>query len=122
MSEKKARKPRATPERMPWPAAVDRFGEPALKEGHSYQRVSNWRRDGVPGDVVSRLFRAEERGVTDQSTRLVDAAKTIANMPPPILKMVGQVQQIWTHTNEGQGIGWAILETVVGLLARRPLL
>ena len=44
--------------RMPWQEAVAYFGEAALKRGHSHQRVSNWRRDGVPGSVLIPLFKA----------------------------------------------------------------
>jgi hypothetical protein len=42
--------------RLPWAEAVRLFGEPTLKKGHSHQRVSNWRREGVPGATLLPLF------------------------------------------------------------------
>ena len=47
--------------RMPWSEAVAMLGEDVLKQTHSHQRVSNWRRDGVPGAVLLPLLLAHIR-------------------------------------------------------------
>jgi hypothetical protein len=52
-----------TAKRMPWAEAVGLFGEPALKRGYSHQRVSNWRKGGVPGNVLIPLFLTKLRAL-----------------------------------------------------------
>jgi len=104
--------------RMPWKEAVERYGEPMLKLGHSHQRVSNWRRDGVPGQVLILLERTKHnRDLTIHP--LGDAARTLLSVPPPVLSMVDQLQLVWEHSNQGQGIGWRALESVVLTLTKR---
>ena len=96
--------------RMPWKDVVAKYGPSALKAGHSHQRVSNWRRDGVPGQIVLAMEqRTQHTGV-----------RTLTNVPSPVFSMIERLQTVWDASHQGRGIGWHVLETVVNRLSERP--
>jgi len=112
--------PKPTATRMPWKEAVETYGEPALKAGHSHQRVSNWRRDGVPGNVLIPLARTKHNLAISRTSLLVDATRTLISVPPEVLAVIERVQLVWEYSDKGKGIGWHVLESVITRLAERP--
>src|SRR3981081_205407 len=72
-AQRAQREPRASG--MSWVEAVGMFGEPALKAGHSHQRVSNWRRDGVPGAVTEGLRRGNSSVHSAPEDQLLEAVE-----------------------------------------------
>jgi hypothetical protein len=104
--------------RMPWLEAVALYGEPALKAGHSHQRVSNWRRDGVPGQVLIGLERERRNKelATNRTGVLADAARALVSVPPPVLAMLERIQRVWELSEKGHAIGWRVLDTIIATL------
>lgn len=104
---------------MPWAEAIKEFGEEALKQGHSHQRVSNWRRDGVPGNVLIPLYRRklnqELSAANVESNQLAAVATRLAslvNLPPSVLAALNKLQQVYDET-KGEGPRWRRVEVML---------
>jgi hypothetical protein len=113
---------RSKAERMPWAEALKLFGEEALKAGHSHQRVSNWRRDGVPGNIATQLYRTKVNAdrASQRPSDLLDAARKLemlGSLPPQVLGTLDAIQQVWS-TTRGEGARWRAIELMLAEVAR----
>lgn len=108
-------------ERLAWKDAVEQYGETVLKTNpvtklpYSHQRVSNWRRDGVPAHILLALQRDTSNAkLAAGGTDLVGAMDTIR----------AGIWQAWRSAGKEGSPKWEDMEfllvSIVRTMSKKP--
>jgi hypothetical protein len=103
-------------ERTPWAEAIAQIPEAELRldehgRPYSHQRVSNWRRDGVPAQIMLAKERARTRGHAGTGSSSAEFAAAMDAVRTGIW-------QIWSATG-GEGTPkWESVEALLAAIVR----